>query len=207
MNQHELDLFVYWAHEAVKSGLLKCSSGNLSNRLDDGTMLISGTGSWLGNIDRESIARLTIDSEETIGIVKPSAEYRLHREILRQRKDINTILHFQAPSATTIACMEIKPDYNVIIEVPIYVGQIAHVPFLQPGSVELADAVAKQALTADCIQLANHGQVVCGKDYKDAVQKAVFFELACSILLGSNFKAKAIPEENIALLREYTRKK
>lgn len=207
MNQHELDLFVYWAHEAVKSGLLKCSSGNLSNRLDDGTMLISATGSWLGNINRDSIAKLSIESKATIGTVKPSAEYRFHREILHQRKDINTVLHFQAPSATTIACMEIKPDYNVIIEVPIYIGKVAYVPFLPPGSVELADAVAKQALTADCIQLTNHGQVVCGKDYKDVIQKAVFFELACSILLASNFKAKAIPEENIARLREYTRKK
>ncbi|PKP01762.1 MAG: class II aldolase family protein [Bacteroidetes bacterium HGW-Bacteroidetes-9] len=207
MNERELDLFVYWAQEAVKSGLLKCSSGNLSNRLDDGTMLISGTGSWLGNIDRESIAQLNIESEDLTKTVKPSAEYRFHRQILRQRKDINTILHFQAPSATTIACMGIKPDYNVIIEVPIYIGHVGYVPFLPPGSAELADAVAKLALNADCIQLANHGQVVCGKDYKDAVQKAVFFELACSILLVSNFKAKTIPEENIALLREYTRKK
>ncbi|NTW26380.1 MAG: class II aldolase/adducin family protein, partial [Lentimicrobium sp.] len=120
-----------------------------------------------------------------------------------KRPDINTILHFQAPSATTIACMDFKPDYNVIIEVPIYLGKIGSIPFIAPGTKELADSVAAEINQSDLIQMANHGQVVCGKNYRDTIQKAVFFELACSILIRSNFTAKSLPFEDIERLRDY----
>jgi ribulose-5-phosphate 4-epimerase/fuculose-1-phosphate aldolase len=119
--------------------------------------------------------------------------------------DVNSVLHFQSPSATTIACMDIKPDYSVIIEIPLYIGEIGHVPFLLPGSEELATAVGVQSVKTDLIQLANHGQVVCGTSYHEVLQKAVFFELACSILLKSNFKAKTIPFDKASILRNYNR--
>ncbi len=47
----------------------------------------------------------------------------------------------------------------------------------------MADAV-KDALTEhDCALMNKHGQVVCGKDFDDAFQKAVFFEMACGIIV------------------------
>ncbi|MHC1774234.1 MAG: class II aldolase/adducin family protein [Lentimicrobium sp.] len=205
MNQEDLDLFAYWAHEAGKSGLVKCSSGNLSQRLSDQTMLISGTGSWLPSIEAGEISRVSIYDDHIAGNVKPSAEYRIHREIMKKRADVNTVFHFQSPSATTIACMDETPGYNVIIEVPIYIGKIGRVPFLQPGSIELAEAVAEQLTTADLVQLTNHGQVVCGSDYREVFRKAVFFELACTIILQSNFKAREIPNDQISKLSDYFR--
>jgi ribulose-5-phosphate 4-epimerase/fuculose-1-phosphate aldolase len=204
MKQEDLDLFAFWAHEAGKSGLVKCSSGNLSQRLSDGSMLISGTGSWLPTINTDEIARISIHGDHIDSSVKPSAEYRIHRGILRERSDVNTVFHFQSPSATTIACMNIKPDYNVIIEVPIYIGEVGYVPYLHPGSEGLAMAIVEQMKTVNIVQLTNHGQVVCGSDYRDVFRKAVFFEFACSILLKSNFKIKTIPEDQIRKLVDYT---
>lgn len=203
MKKSDPELFVHWAHEAGRIGLVKCSSGNMSQRLSDGTLLISGTGTWLSEISVNEISHIAVDQEETFNTVKPSAESRLHCQIYQQRSDINTILHFQSPSATAIACMDIIPDYNVIIEVPIYVGKIGNVPYIPPGTKELAAAVSAQINQSDLVQLSNHGQVVCGKNYKDTIQKAVFFELACSILIMSNFNAKAIPISAIEKLKEY----
>jgi ribulose-5-phosphate 4-epimerase/fuculose-1-phosphate aldolase len=205
MKKEELELFVFCAHEAGRLNLLKCSSGNLSQRIESESMLISGTKSWLAEISINEISQISINGDEILNSIKPSAEFRLHREILRRRKDVNTVLHFQSPSATTIACMDIKPDYNVIIEIPVYIGEIGYIPFLLPGSGELARAVGEHSIKTDLIQLANHGQVVYGKNYKDVLQKAVFFELACSVLLKSNFKAKTIPIEMIPILRNYNK--
>lgn len=207
MKQEDLDLFTQWAHEAGKSGLVKCSSGNLSQRLDDGTMLISASGSWLSSIKTDEIAHISISEDLVLNTLKPSAEYRFHREIMCKRPEMNTVLHFQSLSATTIACMDFIPDYNVIIEVPIYIGDVGYVPYLPPGSVELAEAIAERILRSDLVQLANHGQVVCGASYREVIQKALFFELACSILLKSNFKARAIPADQIDRLREYIKNK
>ncbi len=142
-----------------------------------------------------------------LNTLKPSAEFRFHRKIMQKRPDVNTVLHFQSPSATTIACMDLIPDYNVIIEVPIYIGEVGFVSFLPPGSVELAEAISAQILNSDLVQLANHGQVVCGSSYRDVIQKALFFELACSILLKSNFKARTIPHDNLIKLKNYQRNK
>lgn len=207
MKQEDLDLFAGWAHEVGRSGLVKCSSGNLSQRLGDGTMLISASGSWLPTIKTDEIAHISISEDTVLNTVKPSAEYRFHREIMRRRSDVNTVLHFQSLSATTIACMDLIPDYNIIIEVPIYIGKVGYVPFLPPGSVKLAEAIGEHISSASLLQLSNHGQVVCGSNYKDVFQKAVFFELTCSILLQSNFKTRPIPGDQIDQLREYLNNK
>lgn len=203
MKKSDLELFVHWAHEAGRLGLVKCSSGNMSQRLSDGSMLISGTGTWLTEISEDEISHIAVDQDETFNAVNPSAENRLHRQIYQNRSDINTILHFQSPSATAIACMDIRPDYNVIIEVPIYLGKIGNVPYIPPGTKELAEAVSAQINQSDLVQLANHGQVVCGKNFKETIQKAVFFELACSILIMSSFSVKALPIAAIEKLRGY----
>jgi ribulose-5-phosphate 4-epimerase/fuculose-1-phosphate aldolase len=207
MKQKDLELFAHWAREAGRSGLVKCSSGNLSQRLDDGTMLISASGSWLSTLETNEIAQISISDDLVLNTVKPSAEYRFHREIMRNRPEVKTVLHFQSLSATTIACMDLIPDYNIIIEVPIYIGKVGFVPFLPPGSVELAEAIGEQILNSNLLQLSNHGQVVCGNDYRDVFQKAIFFELACSVLLQSNFKTRPITGDQIDRLREYNRNK
>ncbi|MFH1119190.1 MAG: class II aldolase/adducin family protein [Bacteroidota bacterium] len=204
MNREKLDSFIHWARESGKLGLVCCSSGNLSHRIDDDTMLISSTGSWLPELTADQVSLMAISLDEIHNAVKPSGEFRLHREIYRTRGDIDTILHFQSPSATTLACMDIRPDYNVIIEVPVYIGNVAYLPFLQPGSEELAKEAGVMMAEASLLQMANHGQVVCGKGFRDTIQKAVFFELACSIILKSNFKAIPVGGDQLALLRNYS---
>ena len=55
---------------------------------------------------------------------------------------------------------------------------------LPPGSSQLAQAVIdvfKDTQTQLAI-LKNHGVVTVGKDFNDAIQRAVFFEMACQIL-------------------------
>ena len=74
--------------------------------------------------------------------------------------------------------------------------------YLPPGSQELAEAVTGAFAdgTTQMAILKNHGLVTVGKDFDDAIQKAVFFELACRILL-TNSKAKPIDEAAIEQLR------
>lgn len=197
------DEFVSWAREAGKFGLIKCSSGNLSHRLADGTMLISASGAWLAELITDQVAMLNISDGSLLNNQKPSAEHRFHLSVMKNRPDVDTILHFQSPAATTIACMGISPDYNVIIEVPIYIGAIGHLPYSPPGSQQLADAVAGSLIKNDLVQLANHGQVVCGRSFRETIQKAVFFELACNIILQSNFNSIPLGKVNTDLLKSY----
>lgn len=185
ITQEQIDKFIEQAHRVGRERLQLCSSGNLSWRVGDNVALVSGTGSWLPRLAKENVAICDISTGMRIDGPKPSMESVFHLGVLRQRKDMNVVLHFQSEFATIVSCMKNKPEnFNVVAEVPCYCGkEIPVIPYYRPGSKELAGAVTEALTDHDCVLMSKHGQAVCGKDFDDAFQKAVFFELACSIIV------------------------
>jgi len=193
--------FVTACHRIASYGLVRCSSGNLSYRADNKHILITATQAWMAEITKEQIAVCRITDGFVLNHKKPSAESGFHLGILRKRPDINVVLHFQSPFSTAFAC-RVQGAYNffVIPEIPYYIGQIAMVPYMNPGSHELAQDVATALSDHDLIVIQNHGQVTVGKDFDDVIQKACFFELACEIILKAGDKIQTLSEEAIAFL-------
>lgn len=185
ITEQQINEFIAQAHRVGKERLQVCSSGNISWRVAENRALVSGTGSWLPVLAKENVALCEISTGNRVDGAKPSMESGFHLGILRERKEVNVVLHFQSEYATVISCMKNKPaDFNVIAEFPCYCGtEIPVVPYYRPGSPELAKGVIDALKSHDAALLTNHGQVVCGKDFDDAFQKAVFFELACSIIV------------------------
>ena len=131
----------------------------------------------------------------------PSVEIGFHAGILKARADVNVVLHFQTPCATTLACRKSKNvNYFVIPEIPFYVGPVARVPYLPPGSKELARAVTEAMRDHDMVVMGNHGQVTVARDVDHAVQNAVFFELASEIILRSGADLLPLPEKAVRAL-------
>lgn len=187
VNKTDIDQFIEQAHRVGKERLQLCSSGNLSWRVKDNIALVSGTGSWLPRLAEQNVAICEISTGMRVDGPKPSMESTFHLGVLRERKDMNVVLHFQSKYATIVSCMKKKPDnFNVVAEVPCYCGkEIPVIPYFRPGSPELAKAVTEALKEHDTVLMSKHGQAVCGKDFDDAFQKAVFFELACSIIVNA----------------------
>lgn len=185
ITQEHIEKFIEAAHRVGRERLQLCSSGNLSWRAEENLALVSGTGSWLPRLAKENVAICDISTGMRVDGPKPSMESVFHLGVLRQRKDMNVVLHFQSEFATIVSCMKDKPkNFNVVAEVPCYCGkEIPVIPYFRPGSKELAEAVTGALTDHDCVLMSKHGQAVCGKDFDDAFQKAVFFELACSIIV------------------------
>jgi ribulose-5-phosphate 4-epimerase/fuculose-1-phosphate aldolase len=179
------DKFVAQARRVGAAGLTLCSSGNLSWRVAEDEALVSSTGSWLPELTADKVTRCRISDGAVLEGLKPSMESTFHLGVMRARPEVNVVLHFQSEYATAVACMKKKPtDFNVTAEVPCYLGrEIPVLPYFRPGSPELAVAVTEAMRSHDCILLGNHGQVVCGRDFDDAFQKAMFFEMACRIIV------------------------
>ncbi len=193
----QLKDFVENCRTAGRSGLVKCSSGNMSQRISGGRALLSATRSWLEKITAEQVAVCDIANASVVNNVKATVESGIHLGILRQRPDVNVVFHFQSPFATVIACDDACDiDFNVLPEVPFYLGAVASVPFILPGSDELASAVIETAKSSDMIILKNHGQVTFGVDFDEAIQKAHFFELACRVIVSAR-KPVTISPENV----------
>lgn len=206
VQKYQIEEFVRQAHRVGDAGLTICSSGNLSWRVNGGDeALVSGTGSWVPQLRPDQVAFCRISTGEVLNGVKPSMESTFHLGIMRERPDVNVVLHFQSPYATAVACMKDRPaDFNVTAEIPIHVGrEIPAIPYYRPGSPELAKAVIEAMKDHNSIFLLKHGQVVCGKDFDQAFERAMFFEMACRIIINTGKQHTTLTEAEIANLDEY----
>jgi ribulose-5-phosphate 4-epimerase/fuculose-1-phosphate aldolase len=179
-----LDVFVSACRDVARRGLVRCSSGNLSLRLDRERMLIKASRSWMERLTRDDVSVCRIADGRLLHGRKPSVEIGFHSGVLRARPDVGVVLHAQPPAATALACRGGRRNWSVIPEVPFYIGPVARVPYLLPGSRALAEAVVAALRDHDLAVLDHHGVVTAAPDLDHAIQNVSFFELACEVLLA-----------------------
>ena len=197
--QKHLNELIAAAGEVAKNGLVIGASGNLSYRIDDGLMVVTTASSSMSNLRPDQIAICRIADAGCINGTTPSKEIGFHAGILRERSEVNVVLHYQAPFATTIACLRREaPSFSVIPEIPYYIGEVPTVPYLTPGSRELAEAVTAALIDHELAILINHGQVVVGTGFEQVIDRARHFELACQIILGAGDRVQLMREDEIA---------
>jgi ribulose-5-phosphate 4-epimerase/fuculose-1-phosphate aldolase len=196
VTQDVVTRFVESCREVGRRGLVRCSSGNLSQRIDNGRMLVTAARSWLGRLTADDVSLCRIEDGVCLEGRRPTVEVNLHAGILRARPEMNVALHFQSPRATTLASRDSRHvNFFVIPEIPFYIGPIGHVPYLAPGSQELASAVVEVMRSRNLALMANHGQVTVARDLDRAIQNAEFFELACRIIIEGGDKVTPLSEE------------
>ena len=197
--------FVETARLCTHHSLVLCSSGNLSCRINRNEMMITGAGSWMSELSQKDVVTCDIRRGKTIrGKNKPSSELHLHRMIYLTRDSARAILHFQSENATAVACNKkiTSINFNVIPEIPFYIGDIGVVPACKPGSLALAEAVAEQSKNRRLIVMKNHGIVAIGETLRQAFQMSVFFELCCKIILVNGNNISTIPPSITRYLKE-----
>ena len=204
ITEQYIEKFIAEAHRVGDAGLTVCSSGNISWRIGE-EVLLSGTGSWVPNLVREKVSICRLSDGQVLNGVKPSMEHGFHLGVLRARPDVNVVLHFQSPYATAMACSkEIPEDLNVTAEVPCHVGRENPViPYFRPGSPELAEGVKEALKSHNSALMLKHGQVVCGKNFNDVFQRAMFFEMASRTVwqaLAAGLQPDVLTEEEIDAL-------
>ena len=202
-NEH-IEQYLAQAHGYGDAKLLLCSSGNLSWRIGE-EALVSGTGSWVPNLQKEKVSVCNISTGIPQNGVKPSMESTFHLGILRERPDVNVVLHFQSEYATAVSCMRNKPsNFNVTAEVPCHVGkEIPIIPYYRPGSPELAEAVKAALKHHNSALMLKHGQVVCGSTFDEVFERATFFEMACRIIVLSGGHYNTLTSAEIDDLEAY----
>jgi ribulose-5-phosphate 4-epimerase/fuculose-1-phosphate aldolase len=178
-----------FCREVSNKNLVQASSGNASVRQEN-LFKITQSGVWFKDVEFECynfhedkvVTNCSINDNSVEGI-NPSSEALMHKLIYQARPDVNVVLHCQSIYATTLAYNH-SLYFNVIPEVPYYIGEVGWVPCLKPGSMELADAVVEEIETHYVLQLINHGQVIVGESFDEVLQRAIFFELACQIVVN-----------------------
>lgn len=204
IQDYQIQEFLRQAHRVGDAGLTVCSSGNISWRMGE-EALVSGTGSWVPTLPKEKVSICRVSDGEVLNRVKPSMESGFHLGVLRERPDVNVVLHFQSPYATVVSCMQETPkNFNVTAEIPCHVGsEIPVVPYYRPGSPELAHAIIGALKEHNSALMLKHGQVVCGATFDQAFERAMFFEMACRIIVLTGGKYATLTPEEITDLNTY----
>jgi len=157
----------------------------------------------MADLSREQVSICRLVDGSVLEGPRATVEIGFHAGILKSRPDVNVVMHFQTPFATTLACRHADDiNYFVIPEIPFYIGHVARVPYRLPGSGHLAEAVTTAMQKHDMVVMGNHGAVTAANDYSHAIQNADFFELACQIIVQGDSALTPLREEDAQCLLE-----
>jgi ribulose-5-phosphate 4-epimerase/fuculose-1-phosphate aldolase len=172
------------------------TAGNISARVPGG-FVISASGARLDELTPDRLLTCALEGDLPAGC---SVESSMHRGVYRARPDVNAVLHSSAFHTTLVACSAIELETAASTDTEYYLQRLARLPFLAPGSPELAEAVAEAAAAHDVMLLANHGSVAIAADVDAAVNLTEALELMCRMLVArtQGFPLLPIPEEQRA---------
>ena len=142
------------------------SSGNLSYRTNNGFVI---TPSSVPNdkLIEKSCVQVAFDGTYK-NKLKPSTEWRIHRDIYLKRKDICAIIHTHPTFSTAIACMNIDiPPFHYMVAVAGG-DNVRCARYATFGTEQLSKNVIKALNNRNACLMANHGLIVAEKDLKFA---------------------------------------
>ena len=170
------------AQKLIETGLNKGTAGNASVRCDGG-FLVTPSGMAVEDMSAASMVQMAFDGSYEQGKIqpniKPSSEWRFHRDILASRTDVNAIVHTHSMFATTLACLHKDiPPFNYMIAV-VGGDTIRCAPYALFGSQALSDNALAALIDRKACLLANHGMIALGRDLDDALAMTVEVENLC----------------------------
>lgn len=162
----------------IACGLTQGTSGNVSARMGDAAMLITPSGVAPEALAPDMLAIMPLDDVHGAwtGPLKPSTEWRFHRDILRNRPDAGAVVHAHSTYATALAmARRAIPACHYMIAA--FGGDtIPCTGYALFGTQALSDlAVAALRDRHGCL-LANHGMITVGATLERAMWLAVELE-------------------------------
>lgn len=138
-------------------GLVAGSSGNLSCRLADGTLLVTPAGASLGTLADDDIVACAADGTPRDPSRRPTSELPLHVAAYRVRPDARWVVHTHPTYCVAWSKTGRLFPLDTVGAIES-LGPIAWTPYHRSGSHELADACsAAFARRIDTIVMERHG--------------------------------------------------
>jgi sugar (pentulose or hexulose) kinase/phosphoglycerate dehydrogenase-like enzyme/ribulose-5-phosphate 4-epimerase/fuculose-1-phosphate aldolase/putative sterol carrier protein len=198
------DEVVRAVEEMYGHGLITSTGGNISVRISDKDELwITPNSSFKGALRASMLVRIDLDGNP-IGDFPytPSSERMLHCAIYRNNSKVGAVIHSHAPKATILGLTGL-PFLPISTEAA-FIGEIPRVPFIMPGTVELADAVAAAARDANAVIMQNHGLIVGGSNLRRTIDMTFIIEETAEKLIVCHMLGKippGLPDEIVTAVR------
>lgn len=166
------------ARQLVSSGLVTGTSGNVSVRVPEGSVLVTPTGLDYEAMGPEHVVLVDVDGNHLEGCLAPSSETPMHTGIYRARPNVDAVVHTHSRYATTLACLgwEIPPVHYMLTTLSDD-GRVPLAPYALYGTEELA-LRASEALgeSRNACLLQTHGTITVGASPEKAFSRTVTLE-------------------------------
>jgi L-ribulose-5-phosphate 4-epimerase len=198
------DEIIQALEEMYGGGLITSTGGNISVRISEKDVVwITPNSSSKGALRPDMLVRVDLEGNPIDDSpYAPSSERKLHCAMYRHRPEVIAVIHTHAPKATILGLTGL-PFLPISTEAA-FIGEIPRVPFIMPGTDELADAVGAAAKDSPAVILQNHGLIVAGTSLRDALDITLIIEQTADKLIACHMLNKippVLPDEIIATLK------
>jgi len=192
--------------ELYQSELITATGGNVSVRMEHGgrTLWITPSRMFKGEMSPDLLVGVNLDGtvidEEARS---PSSELLMHTAIFEAKPAAEAVIHCHAANATILANADL-PFLPISTEAAFF-ADIPRVPFIMPGTTELAEAVGRAIGDGWAVLMKNHGLIVAGRSLRAAADMAEVIERSAEVMLGCYAVGKeppVLPDHVIATLRK-----
>lgn len=166
----------------VRHELVVADGGNLSSfDVDKNEITITRSGVRLDELDVDSFVSFKLNQQEIPE--QASSETAIHVAAYKTRPDFTTLLHFHPQHAILLVTAGIQIK-KIAVDHAYYLENMTTLPFIQPGTAELALACGKQFEAGfEILLLAHHGCLLGSNSLDWGINAALNLEQAAKLTM------------------------
>ncbi len=164
------------------AGLITPTGGNVSCRWEE-NILITPSKKNKGDLSCDDMLWLDGKGRVLRGDGLPSIETSMHLAIYRRYPGVQALVHDHAAAGILLGALEL-PIQVLCLEACSF-HDVPRLPFLPPGSPQLAEGTAEMLDGQGSILLLNHGALTAAGSLQEAVNRCFMLERAARLSLWS----------------------
>jgi L-fuculose-phosphate aldolase len=182
-----------------ETGLCVAKSGNISAKLDSENILITATGTFLGDLKDDDIIKVNLVNNKPQGDKKPSSELPLHNLVYRNFP-AKVVVHAHPPLINGYFALN-STLKALTFETKFYLGEV---PVIKQDTPTVADTqpVIDALKSNNLVVLKNHGVVSIGEKFDDTLALIETLEEAVKVAAVARLFNREAFDELDSVLKE-----
>lgn len=188
------------ALEIKAAELIHLTGGNVSMRLENGSILITPSGMPYETMTTDQILVLNPNGEVIEGTLRPSVDTVALIHIYKNMPTVNAIIHTHQPYATAVGLIADELPAITTTLCNACRGSVKVAPYSSPASLDMGKETVDHIGDKLAIILKHHGVIAIGNNLAQALYSAIYLEDSAKCYLTAC--AAAGGAKNIRLLTE-----